>query len=148
MSKLFFIDECGAASFLTFHSDESGTLDKQLNHHLVQATFLNSQTCTVTITTKGTDEMSLEELQTLREMIYYVNSGLIVIEIGKEKGETEISITDGSIEKKNNLQVIKQPKQLLSLSIVLFVGVLLRYILMHQILYFYVMMLKFLKRRY
>uniref|UniRef100_A0AC34GZ66 Uncharacterized protein n=1 Tax=Panagrolaimus sp. ES5 TaxID=591445 RepID=A0AC34GZ66_9BILA len=83
-------DECGAASFLTFHSDKSGTLDKQLNHHLVQATFLNSQTCTVTITTKGTDEMSLEELQTLQEMIYYVNSGLIVIEIGNKATQTTV----------------------------------------------------------
>lgn len=92
VTNFYFIDECGAASFLTFHSDKSGTFDKQLNHHLVQATFLNSQTCTVTITTKGTDEMSLEELQTLREMIYYVNSGLIVIEIGKK--EKEILITD------------------------------------------------------
>jgi hypothetical protein len=83
-------DECGAASFLTFHSDESGTLDKHINHHLVQATFLNRQTCTVTITTKGTDEMSLEELQTLQEMIYYVNSGLIVIEIGNKATQTTV----------------------------------------------------------
>lgn len=90
---IFLSAECGDASFLTFHSDKSGTLDKQLNHHLVQATFLNRQTCTVTIATKGTDEMSLEELQTLQEMIYYVNSGLIVVEIGEK---TNLFLLQGS----------------------------------------------------
>jgi hypothetical protein len=41
----------------------------------------NSQTLVLAL--KGTDEMSLDELQLLHQIIYQINSGVAVIELGK-----------------------------------------------------------------
>jgi len=80
-----------SASFIIVHSDESRFLDKQFDRALVQSNFLISESNRLlVVSTKGTDEMSLEELGILKEIIYYVNGGLIVVEIGKKAVQTSV----------------------------------------------------------
>jgi len=51
---------------------------------------INENNHLLVISTKGTDEMSLEELGILKEIIYYINGGLIVVEIGKKAVQTSV----------------------------------------------------------
>uniref|UniRef100_A0A7E4ZYP4 Titin n=1 Tax=Panagrellus redivivus TaxID=6233 RepID=A0A7E4ZYP4_PANRE len=83
----FFAGDTGA-TFFALHSDDSGAWETHFDQHLVRTTFAGAEACTVIVSSKGTDEMSLDELHILREMIYYINGGLIVVEFGNKASQT------------------------------------------------------------
>lgn len=53
------------------------------DNRFVQFHSVESNASAIIFTLKGVDELNLEEIQTLHQLIYQTNGGLIAIEIGK-----------------------------------------------------------------